>query len=199
MPLSETVAPSGEALYREDPGFPTIPAAASRIATGRSIMAAAGAGAQAHRDHHGQSVRAASEDPQSRQSRHRRRSRDRPIGKDLQTNERARHRYRAIERWLFDLAIKGDFDGFDVVSDTSYSRRRFASTVDYSPVLGPLITQFFGVPNAGAGLVSDIGAKKFTQELRATSNSTGLIGWQIGAFYTRESAAIYQTTTSVDA
>jgi iron complex outermembrane receptor protein len=100
--------------------------------------------------------------------------------------------------WLFDLAIKGDFDGFDVVSDTSYSRRKFSGIIDYSPVLGPLITQFFGVPGAGGGLVTQLGAKKFTQEVRLTSSTDGLIGWQIGGFYTRENATLYQETTNLD-
>jgi outer membrane receptor protein involved in Fe transport len=122
----------------------------------------------------------------------------RPIGGDLVSAPVPGTDRSNASLWLFDLAIKGDFDGFEVVSDTSYSRRRFSSVVDYSPVLGPLITQFFGVPGAGGGLVSQLGANKFTQEVRLTSSASGLLGWQVGAYYTRETSTLHQETSNLD-
>jgi iron complex outermembrane receptor protein len=201
VPLSEKVALIGSGFYRQDPGFIDDPSRGfkdrnrtlyhgGRVALALKPTETITVNLSAlHQKIRNRGNPVIDVDPVT----------GRPIGNDLQTSTVPGTDIGRSTLWLFDLAIKGDFDGFDVVSDTSYGRRRFASVVDYSPVLGPLITQFFGVPNAGAGLVTDISTNKFTQELRATSNSTGLFGWQIGAFYTRESAAIYQTTTSVDA
>jgi iron complex outermembrane receptor protein len=86
---------------------------------------------------------------------------------------------------VYDLAIKGDFDGFQVVSDTSYVRRRFRSNRDYSPILEPALGAF-GLPGAGGDLFTKLGTDKFTQELRVSADLTPDINVLAGAFYTHE-------------
>jgi outer membrane receptor protein involved in Fe transport len=98
---------------------------------------------------------------------------------------------------VYDLAIKGDFDGFQVVSDTSYVRRRFRSTLDFSPVVGPALASF-GIPGAGGDLFTRLGTNKVTQELRATADVTSSINLLAGVFYTHEDNTQLQRVDALD-
>ncbi|MDB5705302.1 MAG: tonB dependent receptor family protein [Sphingomonas bacterium] len=87
-----------------------------------------------------------------------------------------------------------DYDaGFATfTSATSYSKAQILDISDQSPALGvyfPLISGLLGLPTIPAGNASfrsDLGQKKFTQEIRLTSPSNDRFEWLIGGFYTNE-------------
>jgi outer membrane receptor protein involved in Fe transport len=93
---------------------------------------------------------------------------------------------------LYSGSIDYDFGFASITSSTSYSKAKIVDISDQSAGLGiyfPLISQLLGLPIIPAGNASfrsDLGQKKFTEELRLTSSSTGPFEWLIGGFYTNE-------------
>jgi iron complex outermembrane receptor protein len=83
--------------------------------------------------------------------------------------------------------------GITVSSATSWSRtvthRLQDATVNYGE---------FASPAGYSDYHLDLGLRKFTQELRATSASGGFVEWLVGGFYTHESSTNQQLALGVD-
>ncbi|MGI0068517.1 MAG: TonB-dependent receptor domain-containing protein, partial [Thermoplasmata archaeon] len=83
------------------------------------------------------------------------------------------------------------------ISSTSYSIFDTYDFGDVSPLYGPLFTGAFG-QTLGASLEDDTHLKKFSQEIRLASPSAQRLEWQVGAFYTRETAALDENLSAFD-
>src|SRR6185437_13408934 len=84
-----------------------------------------------------------------------------------------------------------------VTSASSWSQTATFRVQDASAVYGEY-PPLFGEPAGYANYLLDLRLRKFTQELRASSATEGLIEWLIGGFYTRESATNYQEVKVYD-
>ena len=100
---------------------------------------------------------------------------------------------------MYNLRIQGDLGWAELVSATSYSRVTSDVNTDATPIFGPIVTAFFGIPNAGAAIETDSELDKFSQELRLVSPDGGRFSWQVGAFYTHEDALVVQSVPVFDA
>lgn len=85
---------------------------------------------------------------------------------------------------------------FKIVSTTSYGKLDVNTVTDASPIYGGLAGAFGGT---GAPLNGENDLKKFTQELRLASPASKSVEWQVGAYYTHETAALVQNLLSVTA
>ena len=65
------------------------------------------------------------------------------------------------------------------------------SAFDVGQSEGQYFSQLLGFPT-GLGLTDESSVKKLTQELRLQSNSSERLEWELGAYYTRETAQLYQ-------
>jgi len=83
-------------------------------------------------------------------------------------------------------------------SVTSYSDTRNRQALDITAAYSPaLIEPTLGVPGI-SGQFLDIKVRKFTQEVRLTSQGEGPIEWMVGGFYTSEKSVNGQAVTSLD-
>jgi len=80
----------------------------------------------------------------------------------------------------------------DLTSSTSYSTQKQHSRSDFTNALSILLPlpNFFTLPQ-------DTNSKKFTQEVRLSSQSR-LLDWLVGGYYTNESGLIVQDFTALD-
>jgi outer membrane receptor protein involved in Fe transport len=93
----------------------------------------------------------------------------------------------------YDLQVEGDLGFATLTSSSSYDRQVVNLNLDVSSALTGLIDAFFGVPGAGAAILTDRNLDKYTEELRLTSAETDSpISWMIGGFYTREDSFLRQ-------
>jgi outer membrane receptor protein involved in Fe transport len=85
-----------------------------------------------------------------------------------------------------------DFGGASLTSITSYQTNKSYQTTDGSAVYAPLLNILFGVPATAAAIDELAQTKKFTQEVRLTSQGGKPIEWLLGGFYTREKSQLNQ-------
>ncbi len=92
---------------------------------------------------------------------------------------------------LIDGAATWDFDGFSVLSSTSYASIHSKALFDFSTALpaGFLGGTSFTGPQHGD-------YDKFSEELRVTSTGEGPLSWIVGGFYTQEDADAGSTIES---
>jgi outer membrane receptor protein involved in Fe transport len=95
---------------------------------------------------------------------------------------------------LYDLAIKYDFDDFQIISATSEWERQQTQTQDISEAMQDYIGGFFG-PSAdfpfstadgglGAGTISeDDYTRQISEEFRITSTTDSPFQWLVGTYY----------------
>jgi iron complex outermembrane receptor protein len=87
---------------------------------------------------------------------------------------------------LLDLTASFGFDRFDLTSVTSYTDREILVSRDASALSGSVSVDL-GFPDAGVLLPSNLrdttDVEQFTQEIRLSSNTTGMFDWLVGAFY----------------
>lgn len=85
-----------------------------------------------------------------------------------------------------DLVAKIGFQGFDLTSVTTYTKREVLVSRDASALTGSVSVDL-GFPTAGVLLPSRLNDttdfKGFTQELRLSSKGSGPLQWVAGAFY----------------
>ena len=117
-----------------------------------------------------------------------------PLSGDLQIARPKGNDFLRTLFTLYDFTADASFGNVQLVSTTSYSVQKIDSAFDYTPLVGALVDSIAGLPTGTFGTPIDTSAdtKKFTQELRAQSRGEGFLGWQIGAFYTREKSLIVQ-------
>lgn len=88
------------------------------------------------------------------------------------------------------LGLTIDYDvGFGTLTSiTSTQKYTFVSETDLSVPFSFYADLFFpeNAPHGTTLFIGDLGSKKFTQELRLTSNSNQNFEWTVGGFYTKE-------------
>jgi iron complex outermembrane receptor protein len=100
---------------------------------------------------------------------------------------------------LYDIHLEGDLGWASLVSATSYSKVTSNINTDATILYGPIVTGVFGIPDAGAEILTDSGLDKFTQEVRLSSPAEAKLAWQVGAFYTHEHAYVTQDVPAFNA
>jgi len=85
-----------------------------------------------------------------------------------------------------------------IISATGYSDQRTTTTVDDTTAIGGAAGGLLGLP-AGSLLsgTTDIGVKKFTEELRVQSAQGRTFEWLVGGFYTDERVALVGSNLSL--
>jgi outer membrane receptor protein involved in Fe transport len=111
---------------------------------------------------------------------------DGALSQERQLTEPFEQRFR-----LVSSAIDYDFGGATLTSITSYQSMNARFRQDASPVYVPLLG-LFGFSFGAVGVEQERRTKKFTQEVRLTSNGSGPIDWMVGGFYTDEKSGNMQ-------
>jgi len=92
--------------------------------------------------------------------------------------------------------IDYDFDFATLTSATTYSRMKTLQIQDASRLYGTLFP-LFGLPEPGLSpFTLRLNLKKWTQEVRLTSPSSGNFEWMVGGFYTYENSDNKQLANS---
>jgi outer membrane receptor protein involved in Fe transport len=97
---------------------------------------------------------------------------------------------------LYSATVNARVAGFDLTSISGYSINDYANVQDRSRTYGGLTERFFAV--AGGGLGNFLGTHKFSQELRANTNTGRYLDGLLGVFYTHESVSTDQTVPALD-
>lgn len=89
---------------------------------------------------------------------------------------------------LADLTVDWNPGGIRIVSNTSYSKQKTIFGLDFGPYIGNLLDTLVGTPPGTLSIYDEptLRARKFTQELRLASDTSGFFNWQTGVFYTHE-------------
>lgn len=98
---------------------------------------------------------------------------------------------RDIHYRVFNGTANWDLGAASLTSSTSYSTQKQFAREDVSFNLSELVEGVFGVPNE-LYLGQETELKKFTQELRLSSNTGKRLDWLAGLYYTDEEGAIAQ-------
>jgi len=98
---------------------------------------------------------------------------------------------RDIHYRVFNGTANWDFGAASLTSSTSYSTQKQFIREDATFNLSGLVADVFGVPNE-LYLGQEVESKKFTQELRLSSNEGQAFDWLAGLYYTDEDGAIAQ-------
>ena len=96
----------------------------------------------------------------------------------------------------YSATIDWNFDAVRVTSITSYGNLNTQTVTDGTPVYGGYGTLIFG-GNPGAPLTGTTELNKFTQEVRVASAAKDRLEWQVGGYYTHESASLVQYIDAV--
>ncbi len=88
---------------------------------------------------------------------------------------------------LYNATINWNLGFAKLLSSTSYAHYQLYSLTDYSASYGGYVSFLLGAPY-GVAYPNQTTANLFTQELRLSSNTEGPLQWQVGAFYTDQSA-----------
>jgi outer membrane receptor protein involved in Fe transport len=123
--------------------------------------------------------------------------------RDLTQNRYLREGY--IERTEnFSATLGYDFGWANATAITSWGLIRQDRLLDATSTLtspgytyGEYISSLLGA-NVGLAQAQFIPLHKFTEELRLASETGNLLEWQVGAFYTRETAAIVQNDYAIN-
>jgi outer membrane receptor protein involved in Fe transport len=97
----------------------------------------------------------------------------------------------------YNASINWNLGAFSLLSTTSYGILDADNVTDGTPIYGGLAGGLFG--GTGAPLVGDTELKKFTQEIRLTSGAKERLEWQVGGYFTHESASVDQNLNAVTA
>jgi len=99
----------------------------------------------------------------------------------------------------YNATVNWNFHWASLLSATTWGRQTSFSRSDVTTVLGgtlPLLSLLFPTmfppTPLGALLDQNVNVDKFTQEIRLTSPSSERLEWQVGGFYTHETARIDQ-------
>jgi iron complex outermembrane receptor protein len=103
---------------------------------------------------------------------------------------------RDIHYRVFNGTANWDFGPASLTSSTSYSTQKQFVREDVSFNLSGLVEGVFGVPNE-LYLGQELEVKKFTQELRLSSNGTRIVDWLAGLYYTDEDGDLAQRYQAV--
>ncbi len=103
---------------------------------------------------------------------------------------------RDIHYRVFNGTANWDFGPASLTSSTSYSTQKQFVREDLSFNLSGLVEGAFGVPNE-LFLGQELEVKKFTQELRLSSNGTNTVDWLAGLYYTDEDGNLAQRYQAV--
>lgn len=103
---------------------------------------------------------------------------------------------RDIHYRVFNGTANWDFGPASLTSSTSYSTQKQFVREDLSFNLSGLVEGVFGVPNE-LFLGQELEVKKFTQELRLSSNGTRTVDWLAGLYYTDEDGDLAQRYQAV--
>ena len=98
---------------------------------------------------------------------------------------------RDIHYRLFNGTANWDFGAASLTSSTSYSTQKQFIREDSTFNLSPIVEAFFGPANE-LYLGQEVESKKFTQELRLSSNQGQAVDWLAGLYYTDEDGAVAQ-------
>jgi iron complex outermembrane receptor protein len=99
--------------------------------------------------------------------------------------------FRNVKYDVANATATWDLGAATLTSSTSSSKQNQSSRDDVTFNLSGLIKQVFGASNE-LYLGQNTNLKKFTQELRLTSDEGGAVDWQVGGFYTKEDGLIRQ-------
>jgi len=91
----------------------------------------------------------------------------------------------------YAMDIDWNLGAFRLVSITSYGKLDTDTTTDATPVFGIYGSLLFG-GTPGVPLLGANNLKKFTQEVRLTSQPSERLDWQVGGYYTHEDASLVQ-------
>jgi iron complex outermembrane recepter protein len=98
---------------------------------------------------------------------------------------------------IYNATINWDTGPVKLLSSTSYSKFRTDATVDYSKMLGPLISSILG-SSYGLTYQNDTDIHTITQEIRLSSPDEGRLQWKAGGFFTDESGYNYEPFFPID-
>lgn len=96
----------------------------------------------------------------------------------------------------YSATIDWNVGGVHVTSITSYGNLDTDSTTDGTPIYGPFGGALFG-GSPGAPLIGTTNLNKITQEVRVASAAKEQLEWQVGGYYTHESASLVQSLDAV--
>ncbi|WP_260928415.1 TonB-dependent receptor [Novosphingobium sp. 9] len=100
---------------------------------------------------------------------------------------------------LYSLRAAYDMGFATLTSITSYSRISFVGPQDVSQTFGRYLSYFMDdTSGTGVTIANNAYSKKWTQEVRLSSNGSGPIDWQLGGFFTHEDNSTYQTIYAAD-
>lgn len=91
----------------------------------------------------------------------------------------------------YAFTVQGDLGLATLTSATGYNHQTLNYNLDVTASYTGVLAGN-GIPGAGVAIVTDAGLNKFTQEVRLASSSDGPLSWQLGAFYTNETARTHQ-------
>ncbi len=99
----------------------------------------------------------------------------------------------------YNATIDWNVGPFKVLSTSTYGTLDTYTVTDATPFYGGYIPVLLPPLNTGdaASLSGADSLKKFTQEVRLTSPSSDRLEWQVGAYYTHETAALVQNLYSM--
>lgn len=91
------------------------------------------------------------------------------------------------ELYLASGVVNWELDSADLTSITAYQENQLQGTTDFGVAYSAILGSIFGPAGVNPYvLVTDATTKRFTQELRLTSESGGVLEWVAGAFYSDE-------------
>ena len=93
---------------------------------------------------------------------------------------------------LYNGTLDYDFGFAKLTSSTSYSTQNQTLKTDATFNLSGLLQAALGAPPNEIFLSQQTNDRKFTQELRLSSDKSGLFDWLIGGYYTNEKGALVQ-------
>ena len=98
---------------------------------------------------------------------------------------------------LYNVTLDWNFGFARLLSTTSYHGFETHTAIDDSKNLGAVITSIFGAPY-GLNYDYDISVHAITQEMRLASPADNALQWQLGAYFTNESANEFEPFYPID-
>ena len=98
---------------------------------------------------------------------------------------------------VYNATATWDLGFGDLTSATSYGSNTQEFRSDVTTLYSPLLEFFFGIPNE-AYIGQTTRVKRFSQELRLSSNGNEKVDWLVGAYYNDEEGLIDQLVHAVD-
>lgn len=100
---------------------------------------------------------------------------------------------------LVDATVSYNFGPVKLTSISSYQDFDDQNTIDLTPLIVPLLRQYFNVDNySTVAARATLNFAKVTQELRLASDGGEWVDWVVGAFYSHQSESHYQYFLATD-